>query len=148
MRPGREKLCMSDRAFLDTNVLVYLFDQDSPEKKRRAREILSAEAPQAVISTQVLQEFYVSVTRKLGRPLPEADAEAAVRDLAHLDVHTVDVEMVVSAVARSRKDRLSLWDSLVVETALRAGCRRLLTEDMQDGQVFGVLRVENPFAGH
>jgi len=137
---------MSGRAFLDTNVLVYLFDRDTPAKQRRAREVLETEGGSAAVSTQVLQEFYVTVTRKLGQPLAEKDAEAAVRDLAALEVVPVDTPLVLAAIARSRADRLSLWDALVVESALRAGCRRLLTEDLQDGRLFGRLRVENPFA--
>ncbi len=138
---------MSDRAFLDTNVLVYLFDRDTPAKQQRAREVLEAEGGSAAVSTQVLQEFYVTVTRKLGQPLAEKDAEAAVRDLAALEVVPVDTPLVLAAIARSRGDRISLWDALVVESALHAGCRRLLTEDLQDGRLFGRIRVENPFAG-
>ena len=138
---------MSGRAFLDTNVLVYLFDRDTPAKQRRAREVLETEGGSAAVSTQVLQEFYVTVTRKLGQPLAEKDAEAAVRDLAALEVVPVDTPLVLAAIARSRGDRISLWDALVVESALHAGCRRLLTEDLQDGRLFGRIRVENPFAG-
>ena len=69
---------MSGRVFVDTNVLVYLFDGDAPQKQRRARQILDEEGSPGsiVISTQVLQEFYVTVTRKLGKPLKEAEAEA------------------------------------------------------------------------
>ncbi|MCK6682578.1 MAG: PIN domain-containing protein [Thermoanaerobaculia bacterium] len=138
---------MRGRAFIDTNVLVYLFDRDAPEKARTAKEVLEAEGPLGAISTQILQEFYVIVTRKLGRPLSEEDAERALRNLAVLDVRTIDVELVLLAAVRSRRDKLAFWDSLVVETALRAGCRRLLTEDLQEGRVFGTLRVENPFGG-
>ena len=138
---------MSGRAFLDTNVLVYLFDRDTPAKQQRARTVLEAEGGSAAVSTQVLQEFYVTVTRKLGQPLTEKDAEAAVRDLAALEVVPVDAPLVLAAIGRSRGDRLSLWDALVVESAIKGDCRRLLTEDLQDGRLFGRLRVENPFAG-
>ena len=137
---------MSDRAFLDTNVLVYLFDRDTPAKQQRAREVLENEGGSAALSTQVLQEFYVTVTRKLGQPMAERDAEAAVRDLAALEVVPVDALLVLAAIARSRGDRLSLWDALVVESAIKGGCRRLLTEDLEDGRLFGRLKVENPFA--
>lgn len=99
-----------------------------------------------MISTQVLTEFFVTVTRKLGRPLPAADAEAAVRNLAQLHVVETDRELVLAAVARSRADRLSVWDALIVEAALRRGCGRILTEDLQDGRRFGDLVIENPFA--
>lgn len=136
---------MSGKTFLDTNVLVYLFDASAPAKRRRAREVVQREADTAVVSTQVLQELYVTVTRKLGRPLPEAEAEAAVRDLASFEVVATDPDLVLRAIARSRQDRLSLWDALVVEAALGSGCDRLLSEDLQDGHQYGPLRVENPF---
>ncbi len=133
------------RAFLDTNVLAYLYDASSPAKRQRAREVLEKEGPSAALSTQVLAELYVVLTRKLAVPLTEADAEAVVRDLASLQVVETDSELVLAGIARSRADRISPWDALVVEAALRAGCRRLLTEDLQDGRAFGPLRVVNPF---
>ena len=136
---------MSDRTFLDTNVLVYLFDGDAPAKRQRAREVLRHLGAEAVLSTQVLQEFYVSVTRKLARPLSAAVAEGAVHDLAAFDVVVIDVPMVKQAMALSRADSMSFWDALIVEAARAHGCHRLLTEDFQDGRAFGSLRVENPF---
>lgn len=98
-----------------------------------------------MISTQVLQEFYVTVTRKLGKPLPKPEAEAAVRRLAALSVVDTDVDLVLAAVTSSRRHRISYWDALIVEAALRGECRRLLTEDLQHGRRFAGLTVENPF---
>ena len=138
---------MSDRVFLDTNVLVYLFDRDAPTKQKKAREILESQGGTGtiVISTQVLEEFYVNVTRKLGKPLSEQEAEGAVRDFALLDVVEIDLPMVLRAIAGARTHRLSLWDALIVESAQARACRRLLTEDLQHGRQFGALRIENPF---
>jgi predicted nucleic acid-binding protein len=138
---------MSDRAFVDTNVLVYLFDRSAPSKQARAQQILETDGVlgRLVISTQVLQEFYVSVTRKLARPLAEEDAEAAVRRLTLLAVVQLDTEMVLSAVTRSRSHRQSLWDALILEAAVAGGCKRLLSEDLQHGQELAGLRIENPF---
>ena len=136
---------MSGRTFLDTNVFVYLFDRDEPAKQQRAREIVNRVGAAAVLSTQVLQEFYVSVTRKLARPLAVAEAERAVHDLAALDVVVIDVPMVKHAIALSRGDALSFWDALIVEAARAHGCNRLLSEDLQDGRAFGDVHVENPF---
>ena len=138
---------MSDKVFLDTNVVVYLFDRDAAAKQKKAREILAAEgrAGNIVISTQVLEEFYATVVRKLGRPLSEQEAEGAVRDLSALDVVEIDVDMVLRSIATARSQRLSLWDSLIIEAAQARDCQRLLTEDLQDGRQFGALRVENPF---
>ncbi|MBI4861348.1 MAG: PIN domain-containing protein [Candidatus Riflebacteria bacterium] len=139
---------MSDRVFLDTNVLVYAFDEAEPAKKARAIEILGTweKGATPAISTQVLQEFYVSVVRKLKVPLSEEDAEAAVLRLCRLPVVQVDPAVVLGAIRTSRRLRLSFWDALVVQAALEAGCKRLLTEDLQDGLLIdGVLLVENPF---
>ena len=135
------------RSFFDTNVLVYLFDADAPEKKNRAQALLEAEVTEggAVLSTQVLQEFYVAVTRKLSVPLPSEAAEQAVRHFAILPLMQVDAELILAAIRRSRYHRLSFWNALIVETALASGATRLFTEDMQHGQRVGELEVINPF---
>ncbi len=136
---------MSDRVFLDTNVLVYLFDADEPGKRAVAARLLEEHGEQAALSTQVLQEFYVAVTRKLGKPLNEAEAEAAVRHLAALDVVVVDTGIILAAVQLSRRHRIAFRDALIVEAALSRGCTTLLSEDMQDGRRFDTLTVANPF---
>ncbi len=135
------------RSFFDTNVLLYLFDDFVPEKKVRAQEVFSGEveAGRAVLSTQILQEFYVNATRKLAEPLPVEVAEAQVRDFARLPLVRVDEAMIIAAIERHRSMSLSFWDSLVVEAALKAGTGRLLTEDLQHGQQIEDLVVENPF---
>jgi len=135
------------RCFFDTNVLLYLFDDSVPEKKAQAQEVFSeeVEAGRAVLSTQVLQEFYVSVTRKLAEPLPSAVADAQVRDFARLPLVRVDEVMILSAIERHRSMSFSFWDALILEAALRGGADRLLTEDMQHGQKIEGLLVENPF---
>lgn len=135
------------RAFFDTNVLVYLFDADAPEKQARARELLEHEVTEghAVLSTQVLQEFYVAVTRKLATPLDPHTAVQALQYLAQLPVSQVDKDLVLNAAQRAQRDRLSFWDSLIVETALNAGADRLYSEDLQDGRVLDGLVVVNPF---
>jgi predicted nucleic acid-binding protein len=135
------------RSFFDTNVLVYLFDAGAPEKQAKARQLLEREVTegQAILSTQVLQEFYVAVTRKLAEPLDPRTAEQALFHLAQLPVSQVDTALVLNAALRSRKDRLSFWDSLIVETALNAGADRLYTEDLHHGQDLDGLLVVNPF---
>lgn len=139
---------MSGIAFFDTNVLVYLFDSGSRTKQKRAREFLEREikAGHAILSTQILQEFYVAVTRKLADPLDDETAERAVRDLAALPVVSVDTPMIFGAIARSRRERISFWDSLIIEAALASGATRLYSEDLQHGRAIDGLRIENPFA--
>jgi predicted nucleic acid-binding protein len=97
------------------------------------------------VSTQVLQEFYVTVTRKLRVPLAEERAAAAARGLASLAVVGIDKPLVLAAMDTSRHARLSLWDALIIEAARDAGCERVLTEDLSHGQVIRGVRVENPF---
>jgi predicted nucleic acid-binding protein len=135
------------QTFFDTNVLVYLFDNRDPEKKIRAQQVFAEESERgrAILSTQVLQEFYWVVTRKLASPLPEEVAEERVRDFCELPLVRVDAPMILAAIARSRSQSFAFWDALILESALKVGARRLLTEDLQHGQRIGDLTVENPF---
>jgi predicted nucleic acid-binding protein len=135
------------RSFFDTNVLLYLFDNREPDKKAAAQELIQkeVEADRASLSTQVLQEFYVNVTRKLAFPLSLEEAGARVRDFSRLPLVQVDVPLILAAIARSQRMSFSLWDAMIVEAALKAGADRLLTEDLQHGQVIEDMRVENPF---
>lgn len=98
-----------------------------------------------VISTQVLQEFYVNVTRKFARQLSDEQILLATRNLGRLPVVEVSVGMIFSAIGLAWQFRLSFWDSLILEAALESQCRLLLTEDLQHGQRIGSLTVENPF---
>lgn len=134
--------------FLDTNVLVYLFDHDAPAKRARARGLFDALAAAGTLqlSTQVMQEFYVTVTRKLGRPLAADQALAILERLTEFHVVQIDARLTVDAARRQASDRVSYWDALIVEAALRGGATTLLSEDLQHGRAFGGLRVENPFA--
>ena len=139
---------MSGKIFLDSNVLVYVFDEDSPSKQRIAQRILrrAGTAGGYTLSTQVLQEFYVSVTRKLARPLPHRAAFEATRNLAQLHLVQVDGQMIFQAIELSQKHALSFWDALILEAARGSGCRALLTEELQDGWTLDGLTVENPFS--
>ncbi|MEX2540626.1 MAG: PIN domain-containing protein [Trueperaceae bacterium] len=138
---------MTPRTFFDTNVLVYLFDESSPDKKRTAQELFHrhATADALLLSTQVLQEFYVTVTRKLADPLPPTDAVDVVRRLSAFSPTEIDAKMIVRAAERSETDMLSLWDALIVEAALAAGAERIFSEDMQDGRNHSGIVIHNPF---
>jgi predicted nucleic acid-binding protein len=138
---------MASRTFFDTNVLVYLFDADSPKKQVRARDAIRErlEDGAIVVSTQVLQEFFVTVTRKLARPLPADEAEAALRGLMELPVVQVDPDQILAAAVTSRRDRISFWDALILTAASAAGCEEVLSEDLQHGRSFGRVRIVDPF---
>ena len=139
---------MTGKAFIDSNVLVYAVDESPAEKGKhtRAIEVLSAQPDSLVVSTQVLQEFYVVSTRKLKSPLSEERAAKAVRGIAKLDVVVVDTALVLAAIDTSCGMRISLWDALIIEAAGRAGCERVLSEDLNAGQMIRGVRIENPFA--
>lgn len=140
---------MSDRVFLDTNVIVYQFDTApaSAAKRRRAREILANPDLVVCLSAQVLGEFYVTVTRKLPEPLDTETAGEAIASLSLLGVVPTDAQLVRSAVETSATAQLSYWDALIIEAARLSGCSQLLTEDLSDGALIRDVRIENPFRG-
>ena len=136
------------KTFFDTNVLVYAFDVGAPAKRKKAAQLLSerAAAGEVLISTQVLQEFYVAVTRKLARPLAEESALAATRELTAFPTVNVDANLVLAAIRVSREHRISFWDALIIEAARSGGASVLYSEDLNDGQIFDGATVKNPFA--
>ena len=136
------------RSFVDTNVLVYRFDEADPGKQQVARDLLRDPEPGSlVLSTQVLQEFYAVATRKLATPLSEGEATQAIDHLSELPVVGSDATFVRDAIRLSRRAQLSIWDALVVQAAASAQCERILTEDLSHGTVIDGVGVHNPFAG-
>jgi predicted nucleic acid-binding protein len=135
---------MSDRAFLDTNIFVYAVDNADADKQKRAQTVLRTTS-NAAVSTQVMNEFFVVSTRKLATPLHPDAAAAVIEEMARLVCVAVDAALVHSAIRAGRRWQLSHWDALMVEAARRAGCDRLLTEDLTHGAVYDGLRVEDPF---
>ena len=135
------------RSFFDTNILVYLFDNDAPEKQAVAEALVTKEAAsgQLVISTQVLQELYVTLTRKLSEPLPEEDAEQVIQNFSSFPVVGIDTRHIQGAISRSRLFRFSFWDALIIESAITSGAQTLYTEDLQAGQQIETLLIKNPF---
>jgi predicted nucleic acid-binding protein len=137
---------MTERTFVDTNVWVYAVDEADPTKHSRALDLL-APSPDSdfVVSTQVLIEFYVVVTRKLSTPLSDDAAHEMVEEMARLPVVPADAQLVLSAMAGSHEWRISLWDALIVRAAEVSGCGLVLSEDLTHGAAYGSVRVENPF---
>ena len=132
-------------AFVDTNVIVYAFDTADPAKQQTAIALLESDR-RLVVSTQVVLEVWWVLTRRLARPLPEDQAAVIVDELCRLPVVTTDVEMVRRAIDTSRRFRIAVWDAMIIEAARSAGCDRVLSEDLQPGQDFDGLTIENPFA--
>jgi predicted nucleic acid-binding protein len=138
---------MTASAFVDTNVVVYAFDDDEPDKQEQARDLLSDPGDvRLVLSTQVLAEFFVTVTRKLARPLDADPARQAVAALSELPVVGADAELVLAGIDLADRYQLSVGDGLVVQAAVVSGCDTILTEDLTDGSVLAGVRVQNPFA--
>lgn len=139
---------MSERSFFDTNILLYTDDHDSPAKQKVAIDLYEMKRTdrQAVVSTQVLQEYYVGATRKLR--VPPRVARAKVEILARAEVVRIDSEDILAAIDLTQLHRFSFWDALVFRAARRANCRVLFTEDLQHGFKLDGVRVLNPFAGH
>lgn len=138
---------MSARLFADANILVYAFDQGEPAKQAVAQELLRREGATGniAVSTQVLQEFYVVVTGKLAITLPTAQAYEAVRCFADYPLIQVDVGLILRAVRRNETELISFWDALIIEAALKAGCKTLLSEDMQAGREVAGMQIRDPF---
>lgn len=134
-----------ERRFLDSNILVYVFDEDFPEKQARARTLIAEGVEDFVLSVQVLGEFFNVVTRKIRHPLAPEEAVQATDEFGGFEVWPIHRVLVRNAMERSIASRLNYWDALIVETALEAGATVLLTEDLQHGQRFGDLQVWNPF---
>ncbi|MFT4028942.1 MAG: PIN domain-containing protein [Protaetiibacter sp.] len=132
-------------AFVDTNILVYAFDADERSKQQAAQSLLLDAPDRLVVSTQVLHEFYVTVTRRFRRLLEPDQAAAEVERFSRLPVVVTDVPLIRAAIVTSRAYPISYWDALIVEAAVAAGCDRILTEDLGDGDVIRGVRIENPF---
>ncbi len=136
---------MSVRCFVDTNVAVYLYDADEPAKRDRAFEVFADPERHLVLSSQVLSEFFVTVTRKLATPLDHPSAADAVDSLTQLEVVAVDHTLVARAIETSSQHQLSYWDALIVEAAASTRCDTLLSEDLAGGSTIRGVRIENPF---
>jgi len=137
---------MNGRTFVDTNVLIYAHDVDAESKHAIAKNILRElwAARAGVLSMQVLQEFYVNVTRKIRSPLPKESARLVVSSYSIWCVETAPADLSV-AFRFEDESRIGFWDALIVAAAAKSGATRLLSEDLNPGQKFAGLRIENPF---
>ena len=138
---------MKDNVFLDTNILIYAHDMDAGLKHDRAVSIIENmwEEETGVISTQVIQEFYVKVTRKIPNPLTHARARGIIVNYFSWHVELVEPDTILSASEIEERHLLSFWDSLIIATACQANAKKLLTEDLNPGQLIEGILIENPF---
>lgn len=133
------------RFFLDTNIVAYADDLDAPAKQAEALRLLERAYGEStgVISLQVLQEYFVTATRKLG--VAPADARRKVELLSRLEVVRLGPPDILAAIDLQGLHHLSFWDALIIQAALLARCTLLYSEDLQDGLRLGSLQVVNPF---
>ena len=137
---------MSDRTFVDTNILIYAHDADAKSKHEVAKSVLTElwRKRTGVLSMQVLQEFYVNVTRKIAYPLPKDVARMVVSSYAIWCVETAPAE-ISSAFRIEDESRIGFWDALIVASAVKCGASRIFSEDLNAGQMIAGVRIENPF---
>lgn len=137
---------MSDRTFVDTNVLIYAHDVDAKAKHTVAKAVLRELWHQrsGVLSIQVLQEFYVNVTRKIASPLPKEAARLVVSAYSIWCAETTPEE-IATAFRIEDESKIGFWDALIVASASKCGAIRILSEDLNAEQRIAGIRIENPF---
>lgn len=138
---------MAVEIFLDTNVIVYAVDMSpaSSAKRTTARGILRAS--EFGLSAQVLQEFYVTTTRELKRPLSVLTAARWVEQLSRAEFVGLDLTTIKLAIAYSQRHQISHWDGAIIAAAEALGAATVYSEDLSDGQRYGSVTIENPFRG-
>ena len=136
---------MSDKIFIDTNLLVYAIDSFDQDRKKHSRSILKQISNQytGVISTQVMQEFYVAATKKLNAD--PVIIKGILTRLTNFEIISVSPELVFSAIDCSILNRLAFWDALIITSAASAKCKEVWTEDLNHDQIILGVRIKNPF---
>ena len=138
---------MSDKVFVDTNVLIYAHDVDAGPKRtiaaRRLQELWATR--QGLLSVQVLEEFYVNVTRKISAPLTPTNAREIIRAYCAWDVEEVRPGTILRGSEIAERHRLSFWDALIVAAARQGHATMVLSEDLNPGQRIDGIVIENPF---
>ena len=140
---------MSDRFFVDTNILLYAHDSGTGIKHERARDLMDRlwSLRQGVLSTQVLQEFAISLRRKISPPLSTRETREWITQYMRWEVVVNTSRSVLNALEIEERYQISFWDALIVQAAESVGAETLYTEDLSDGQSYGTVRVVNPLLG-
>lgn len=137
----------ASRQFVDTNVLVYAHDVTAGDKHLRARALIEELwiTREGCLSIQVLQEFFVTTTRKIPKPLEAPAVLRIIGDLARWHVHTPAVSDVLAAIDIHDRTGVSFWDAMIIRSAKELDCKTLHTEDLNSGQTYEGVQVRNPF---
>ncbi|TZE82633.1 PIN domain-containing protein [Calorimonas adulescens] len=133
--------------FVDTNILVYGYDVSAGKKHEIAKELLKElwDTRRGCLSTQVLQEFYVTITKKVKKPLSPSQASQIISDLGVWNLDTPDVGDILEAIKISQRYIISFWDSLIICSAINLDCDIIWSEDLNSEQYFDKVKVINPF---
>jgi len=134
--------------FIDTNIWVYAYDNHLPDKQQKAQNIVLSGVREGngVLSTQVLGEFFMVVTKKINKPLSVSDARGIIKYMGRMKVQEIDVLIVERALDTLERYKISYWDALIIAAAERARCKRILSEDLNAGQIYHGIEITNPFA--
>ncbi len=138
---------MKDKYFIDTNILVYAHDSGNHDKQKKSKKMIleGLREDKLVLSTQVLCEFFVTITKKISVPLDISTARKEIELLQCAEIVEISHAMILDAIDLRTKRKLSFWDSLIVVSAQAAGCGCLYTEDLQHGLKLKNLEVINPY---
>lgn len=141
---------MSGKCFVDTNILMYAHDLDAGQKNKISRDIIRDlwENRSGIINTQVLQEFYLNVTRKIENPLKKSQARGVIESYLAWPVELNDVRTVLSTSEIEERHMLSFWDAMIVASARKAKAEKIITEDLNHGQEIEGILIENPFVSY
>lgn len=140
---------MTDRVLVDTNILVYAYDADAGEKRSKARDVIDSlwNDGTGAVATQVLAEFFVTITRKVKHPLSVSSAKQIIEDYqAVWEVYPTTGSLVVKAISGVESYRLSFWDAMIWASAVINRVPTIYSEDMQDGQTIEEVLIKNPLA--
>ncbi len=135
------------KQFVDTNIFLYAYDNSSHEKQSKAKDLISHlwATDQGCLSIQVLQEFYVNVTKKIPKPLPPMRAGQIIEDLSCWQLHVPLVEDILEAINIQQRNHLSFWDALIICSAKSLDCKTIWSEDLSSGHFYEGLQILNPF---
>ena len=136
---------MTVEVFLDTNIVVYAMSGAPQEAAKRARSFDIMRSEKFGISAQVLQEFYVTVTRKSRSPVEAGQAMDWLQRMVKFPVLPIDAQLVQQAITVAQRFQISYWDGAIIAAAQEMGAAILYTEDLNSGQRYGAIQAINPF---
>ncbi len=138
---------MNDKIFIDTNILVYAHDLDAGIKHETANKTVSDlwEKKSAVISTQVLQEFYVTLSKKIPKPLSGNTVRGIIKSYLSWEIIVNEPKLILQASEIEESYKISFWDALIVAAAFSGNASTIMTEDLNSGQYIEGILIKNPF---